>query len=194
MRNRRLIIWLLVIAVIVLLGVSLLVSIYNQLSKVDREVNLRWTELQSELFKRYVLIPSITASVRSYTRAEETTLMGLEDAYAKFQKAKLVSSKVRAANLAEADLGKVLLTQEFYPVLKVDRTFVDSLSKLSLTEERANSLREGYNQAAQRYNRAVKQFPASLFAPLLGFESEKPLFEGVTEVKKAPKIKIKTLG
>lgn len=193
MRNGKLIISLLVIVIIVLLAGSFLNSISDQISKPEKNVNMRWTQLQSELLKRYVSIPTLTSTIRGYTKTEENFLTNLEDAYAKFQKGKLMSNKVKAANLTENAFGKIFAMPQFYPALKADRTFVTSLSKVYATEARVNAAKADYNRAAQEYNRVIKKFPAFLVS-LLGFEPEKALFEGVTEVKKVPKIKIKTLG
>lgn len=75
---------------------------------------------------------------------------------------------------AENDLTRAMInlkaTAEAYPDLKADSTFRTLMSDLSNVENKLAAARRFFNNATAELNTAIEQFPAVLFAGLLGFE------------------------
>ncbi len=195
MRNVKIVIFLIVLLLAVLLVAYFLSSVHDKIAKVNDEVNLCWSQLQSELMRRYVNIPLMTTAIRSYTKTEEKTLSSLERAYANFYRKGGINDKVKTANEIEVLLGKIFLLSEVYPGVNSDRGFTRALAGVYRNEKACRDLRELYNKSVRLYNLRVSTFPESFFGPLFGFDAQKTLFEGISEIKKMrQKIKVKTMG
>ena len=84
-------------------------------------------------------------------------------------------------------LGKLLAITENYPDLKANENFLQLQAQLEGTENRITVERKTFNEVAQTYNSAIRQFPGNILAGMFGFE-RKPYFEAESGAEKAPKV------
>ena len=124
--NKGLIIGLSILAIIFIIGGSLIGS-YNQLQQMDETVNSNWAQIENQLQRRSDLIPNLVATVKGYATHEKTVFTDIADARAKLSGA--VSSKdVKSVNKANGEfngaLSRLLAISENYPTLKADQNFI----------------------------------------------------------------------
>nr|MBA2378378.1 LemA family protein [Blastocatellia bacterium] len=84
-------------------------------------------------------------------------------------------------------IGRLLMLQENYPVLRSNEAFLKLQDELAGTENRINTARQDFNDAVRSYNSTRNSFPAVLTAGLLGFKEE-PYFEAEAGARTAPTV------
>jgi LemA protein len=94
---------------------------------------------------------------------------------------------IDAANSFGGTIGRLLVLQEQYPVLKSNENFLKAQDEVSGTENRIATARKDYNDATQDYNTTRAQFPTVISAKLFGFKEE-PYFKAQEGAAAVPKI------
>ena len=82
-------------------------------------------------------------------------------------------------------MSRLLVITENYPELKANEQFVALQDELAGTENRIAIARQNYNEKVAKYNKAIKMFPKSIIAGMLGYESV-DYFEADDDAKDAP--------
>src|SRR5438874_12730331 len=177
----------LILAVIILGG--WFIAVRNSLVTLDENVNQQWAQVQSQYQRRYDLIPNLVRTVQGAANFEKSTLEAVVSARARVGQVQIGNTPGGAgANLpndpaamkqfdqAQAGLSsalsRLLVVVERYPDLKSNQNFLELQSQLEGTEHRIAVERMRYNQAAQQYNTAIRQFPASIVANTGGFKAK----------------------
>ena len=185
-------IWIVVIAVA---AVFLYVN-YNGFVTKEEAVKTAWSKVETQYQRRADLIPNLVNTVKGYASHESATLQGVVEARAKASSMVLSVDHMTPETLAaygqaqsevRSALGRLLAVAENYPDLKANQNFLELQAQLEGTENRIAVARTDFNEAAQRYNVAVRRFPANLVAGLFGFE-RKPYFEAAEGAATAPEV------
>ncbi|RKY78622.1 LemA family protein [candidate division KSB1 bacterium] len=187
-KKTKIFIWVAVIVVIlVVLPYSIFKSAYNQLITLDEATNNAWANVQTQLQRRYDLIPNYVETVKGYAIHEREVLIEVTKARAQVGSARTVSEQIKANNALSGALSRLLVVVERYPELKANQNFIRLQDELSGTENRIAVARRRYNQAVREYNQKIRSFPILILARMLNFQP-KPYFEAPTEAQKAPKV------
>lgn len=185
---RKGIIILVVLVVIAAFAASTIGGTYNRLVALDERVNSQWAQVESQLQRRWDLIPNLVETVKGYAAHEQEVFKAVADARSKLAGGGLsVEERVEAANQLESALARLLVIVENYPQLKADQTFIKLQDELTGTENRLSVERMRYNEAVQELNRQLRTFPTVLYARLFGFDA-RAYFEAGDEAKNAPKV------
>jgi LemA protein len=187
--NAVVMILLAVLAVIIMGGLWLMGG-YNSLVAKDTEVELRASNVQSQLKRRADLIPNLVATVKGYAKHESGVYADIAQARSRLLSANVSTNphEAAAANAAmTGSLGRLLALAENYPQLKADQNFIRLQDELSGTENRINYARLEYNDSVKDYNLSVRTFPNSVVAGITGFSRKAP-FEATESEKAVPKV------
>ncbi len=160
--------WIIVLAVVVLLGIAAMGS-YNNLVKQNESVNGKWSQIDVTLQRRADLIPNLVATVKGYAAHEQAILNNLADARSRLVGAQGVAEKAVANEELSSSLSRLLAIVENYPNLKADANFRQLQDELAGTENRIAVARKDYNDSVQIYNAKIKTLPTSIWAGMLGF-------------------------
>ncbi|MDO4715155.1 MAG: LemA family protein [Bacteroidales bacterium] len=172
------------------------ISTYNTLVTQDENVNKTLADMQTQYQRRADLIPNLVATVKGYAAHEQATLQGVVEARAKATQITLDASDLTPEKMQQYEaaqtqlsqaLGKLLMVQEQYPQLKADAQFSTLQAQLEGTENRIAESRRLFNESVQSYNQAVRTFPASIFASLMGFE-RRQAFQAAVGAEQAPSV------
>ena len=182
-----------VIGVLLLLAISLygfFKGNYNKFVALDEGAKAAWAQVENQLQRRYDLIPNLVETVKGYAKHEQDVFVQVTNARSKVGGMANASEadKIKAQNELSSALSRLLVVVERYPDLKANQNFLKLQDELAGTENRISVERKKYNEAVQRYNVAIRSFPANLLAGMFGFE-KKPLFEAPADAKVAPKVK-----
>ncbi|MGQ9575233.1 MAG: LemA family protein [Thermoguttaceae bacterium] len=161
---------------LVVLGVALLVlvwiaAMYNGLVRGRNTCDESWSDIDTELKRRYDLIPNLVEVVRGYAKHEREVL----ERVARARAAAVAStgspeSQARDENVLVRGLRELLAVAENYPELKASRNFLDLQEKLAHTEDRIQRARRFYNANVRDYNNRCEVFPSNLVASGFGFQ------------------------
>ncbi len=178
-----------VAAVVVVLG-GWLWSSYNTLITLRGGVDLAWSQVQTDLQRRFDLVPNLQNTVKGAADFEQTTLTEIVAARTKWMSAQTSgdqAGQVEAANQFQGALSRLLVTVESYPQLAATQGFRDLMVQLEGTENRIATARRDYNNAVVSYNIGVRTFPRNLIAGVLGFAPAET-FEATAGAENAPQI------
>lgn len=169
---------------------------YNGFVNKEEGVNAAWSNVETQYQRRSDLIPNLVNTVRGYAAHESQTLASVTEARAKATSINLSAGELTPERLAQfqqaqADvrsaLGRLIAVAESYPDLKANQNFIELQSQLEGTENRIAVARKDFNDAARKYNVAVRRFPSNLVAALFGFD-QKPYFEAAEGTETAPQV------
>lgn len=145
------------------------VGVYNRLVALRQETNQAFADVDVQLNQRRDLIPNLVETVKGYAAHERGALQAVTEARTAAGSARGVEGKAQAENALTGALRQLFAVAEGYPDLKANANFLSLQEALSDVENRLAAARRFFNNAAADYNAAIQQFPAVLFAGLLGF-------------------------
>ncbi len=164
---------LLIIGGIVLLIVIFGIVSYNRFVSQKQLIKDAWANIDTELRRRYDLIPNLVETVRGYASHERETFENVTAARAAATAATgSPAAQAAAEGPLVAALRQLLAVAEAYPDLKANQNFLALQSELANTEDRLQTSRRFYNANVRDYNERVKQFPSVLLASMFGFKEE----------------------
>jgi LemA protein len=176
-------IMLLIIAPVFLSGCGT----YNTLVSLDEGLKEAWAQVETQLQRRYDLIPNYVETVKGYAKQEKDVFIKVTEARARVGQAQTIPDKIEANNELTSALSRLLVVVEQYPELKSNQNFLRLQDELAGTENRIAVARRRYNEAVKTYNVAVRSFPQNLVAKMFSFEKA-TFFEAPEAAKAPPKV------
>jgi LemA protein len=166
-------IWLIVVLVLLVLIVVGGIASYNRFVSQRNLIKDAWANIDTELRRRYDLIPNLVATVQGYAAHEREVFENVTKARAA---ATAATGSPAAQAAAEgpfvAALRQLLAVAENYPQLKANENFLALQAELSNTEDRLQTARRFYNANVRDYNSRVQSFPSMIVARFGNFEPE----------------------
>jgi LemA protein len=166
-------IWAIVILVVLVLIVIGGIASYNRFVSQRNLIKDAWANIDTELRRRYDLIPNLVSTVQGYATHEREVFENVTKARAM---ATAATGSPAAQAAAEgpfvAALRQLLAVAENYPQLKANENFLALQSELSNTEDRLQTARRFYNGNVRDYNRRVQSFPSMIVARFGNFPLE----------------------
>lgn len=157
----------------------------NELIVRRNAVDNSFAGIDTQLTKRYDLIPNLVTVVKQYAQHENETLRALGELRAQAMRSGLsTDDRVRLNNQIDRGLSGVLATSENYPQLRASENFQQLQRGLNEVEEQIAASRRAFNAAVNDFNNAVTQFPLSIVAGLTGFRPH-AYFEATGESRQA---------
>ena len=182
---------LLVVSGIILIGALSIFSFirgsYNSIVRLDETVSGAWANVETDLQRRFDLIPNLVNTVKGFAEQEKDVLMGVTNARARVGGAGNVPDKMSAENELSGALSRLLMVVENYPVLKSNANFIALQDELAGTENRIAVSRKRYNEAVKIYNMTIRQFPQNFIANTYGFE-KREFFKAPEAAATAPQV------
>lgn len=143
---------------------------YNRMVQLRNRCRESWSNVDTELKRRYDLVPNLVATVQGYVEHERELLEAVTQARAR------ALAEHRNPGLQAEDerplvdsLDRLLAVAEAYPELKADERFRGLQGELAITEDRIQAARRFYNANVRDYRDLTRGFPGHLFADLYGF-------------------------
>jgi LemA protein len=166
------VLWI-VLGVVGLLLIAGILS-YNRFVAQRNLIRNSFANIDTELRRRYDLIPNLIETVRGYAAHERETL----EAVIQARNAAVATSGQSPATQAAAEgpfvaaLRQLFAVAEQYPNLKANENFLALQGELTNTEDRLQAARRFYNGNVQDYNRRVESFPSNIIAGMFNFKQE----------------------
>lgn len=165
-------------AVVAMAALALSACGFNSVPTAQENAKAKWANVQAQYQRRSSLIGNLVATVKAAATHEEKTLTEVTEARARASSIQLnaddltdptkVAAFQRAQGQLGQSLGRLLVTVEAYPNLKVNENFLELQSQLEGTENRIAVAITDYNEAVRAYNVHVRTFPDMIGAKLRG--------------------------
>jgi LemA protein len=159
-----------VLGLIVLVAIAGVIS-YNRFVSQKNLIRDAWANIDTELRRRYDLIPNLVETVKGYATHEREVFEEVTRARASAAGATgSPAAQAAAEGPFMAALGKLFAVAEAYPDLKANQNFLALQTELSNTEDRLQTARRFYNANVRVYNTRLQAFPSSVIAGMFHFE------------------------
>jgi LemA protein len=179
---------------------------YNMLTTKQQNVKAKWSNVEAQLQRRADLINNLVESAKLAGVQEQEVFGKIAEARSRLLNAtsqppqgesgdkspEQKQAVIDAANSFGGTIGRLLVLQENYPVLKSNENFLKLQDEVAGTENRIATARMDYNNAVQDYNTTRARFPTVISAKLFGFKEE-PYFKAEEGATAAPKIDANSL-
>jgi len=165
--------WLwIVLGVVALLVIALIIS-YNRFVRQRNQIRDAFANIDTELRRRYDLIPNLVETVRGYAAHEKETFENVTKARAAAEAATgSPAAQAAAEGPLVAALRQLLAVAENYPQLQANQNFLALQQELAVTEDRIQTSRRFYNANVRDYNQRVQSFPSNVIASMFNFDEE----------------------
>lgn len=177
-----------IVVVVVIAGV--VIALYNKLVRLRQNVQESWSAIETELRRRYDLIPNLVETVKGYAKHESETLENVIAARnAAVANNGTPAQQSATENQLSGALRQVFALSESYPDLKANTNFNQLQAQLEETENRLGQARRFYNANVRELNTACETFPSVILANGFGFkkadyfEVEEAAARGPVQVK-----------
>ena len=183
-------------AIIVVIIIFWGIGGYNGMVSLDEGVQNKWADVETQYQRRADLIPNLVNTVKGYAAHESQTLENVVKARSEASSVKVDPQNITPEKLAEyqkaqsgvsSALGRLMVIVEKYPDLKANQNFLELQSQLEGTENRINTARRDFNEAAKGFNTEIRRFPKNILAGMFGFE-KKAYLEAEKGAEKAPEV------
>jgi len=161
----------LIVAVFVLFVPLLFVVLtYNSLVALRNHIREAWSNIDTELKRRYELIPNLVATVKGYAAHESEILQRVTELRSQCMASTGAPSQQAAdENQLVGALQQMMALVEAYPDLKADGQFSKLQKELINTEDRIQAARRFYNGNIRDYRNKMESFPSNLVAGTFNF-------------------------
>lgn len=179
------------ITLAVLGGVALLIAIvvagiYNGLVRARNACDESWSDIDTELRRRYDLIPNLIETVKGYATHEKDTLERVIQARnTAMANHGSPESQARDENMLVGALRQLFALAENYPDLKANQNFLHLQEELANTANRIQRSRRFYNANVRDLANRIDVFPSNVVASTFGF-SKREYFEIEDEAARQP--------
>jgi LemA protein len=184
------------IPLLIVLGILVLLLIwgitaYNRFVAQRQQIKDAYANIDTELRRRYDLIPNLVETVKGYASHERQTFENVTRARQQAIAAQGPAEQAQAENMLTAALRQLFAVAENYPELRASENFQALQAELSTTEDRIQGSRRVYNDQVRQYNERVQSVPSNVIASMFGFKDEAffEIEEGEREVvERAPRV------
>jgi LemA protein len=145
-----------------------LLVIYNSLVRARNIVKDAWADIDTELKKRYDLVPNLVTVVEGYAGHEKSIFTTV--AQLRTQAMQMTGpAKAGVEEQFSGALKSLFAVAENYPDLKASQSFSQLQDSLTKIEDDIQSARAYYNAAVREYNTAIAVVPKNIVAGMFHF-------------------------
>jgi LemA protein len=168
-----------------------IISIYNSLVRLSQHIKDSWAGIETELRRRYDLIPNLVEIVKGYAAHEKKVLNAVTAARSRAESSSGAPSHQAAdENVLVKELRHLFAVSEGYPELKASQNFLELQKELANTEDRIQASRRFYNGNVRDLNTRIEIFPSNIVASLFGFKQVEYFEIEEVATSKPPGIKL----
>lgn len=180
---------IIIFVAILLLPVIYVIATYNTLVTLRNHISEAWSNVDTELKRRYELIPNLVSTVKGYAKHERETLERVvELRNTCMADHGSVSHQEGTEKQLVGAVQKLLAVAEAYPDLKADKNFLELQKELVNTEDRIQAARRFYNGNVRDYRNKCEAFPSNLIAGMFSFKP-RDFFDVDPAVREAPTVR-----
>lgn len=162
------------------------IAAYNKFVGLVHRADEAWADIETQLKRRYDLIPNLIETVKGYAKQESSVLENVTKARSQaMQAGGNAHDKGEAENMLSGALKSLFAVSEAYPDLKSNQNFLQLQNELADTENKIQAARRFYNGNVRDLGIAVDSFPGNIIAKMFNF-AKKEFFELEEEAARQP--------
>ncbi len=155
---------------VLLIALIWVIATYNGLVRTRNHCDESWSGVDTELKRRYELIPNLVETVKGYARHEQDVLTKVIELRNRAKENHgSPDAQARDENALVAGLKRLFVLSEAYPDLKANQNFLALQEELATTENRIQRARRFYNANVRDLANRIETFPSNVIASVYGF-------------------------
>jgi LemA protein len=173
--NKKNLIIIITIIVIIVILLSIVLT-YNDLVRLDQNVEAKWSEIKNQDQRKVDLIPQLVSLLSGYQEFESSTLENITVMRSGYLNATSDEERANISVGMSSMFNNIRVTFEAYPYLNSIESLLGVQDEIAGTENRIAYARSKYIDSVKVYNTKVRSFPSNLIAGAFGFEERDNLF------------------
>ena len=162
-----------IIAIISGVASLIIISLYNYLRRKNNRVFNAFGAVETQLKKRYDLIPNLVAVVKQYASHERELLSKVAEMRALAGNPVLSGDqKLAMDNQLAASMHGLIVSVENYPNIQASEGFRNLQRTLNEVEAQISASRRTYNAVVTDYNNTIQTFPNNVMAWLMNLKTK----------------------
>ena len=166
------------IAVIVLL-VLWVISVQRKLVNQDELCQNAMSTIGVQQESRWDALTGMVELIKSYNEHEYNTLRDVIAQRKNITGESTVAEAQAQEQVLTGLVRNINLVAEQYPELKANENYAKAMDSVNLYENQVRLSRMTFNDTVTKYNKEIRQFPTSIVAGILGFNTREYLNEAV---------------
>ncbi len=160
---------LIIAIVIIALIIIWAISVQRRLVLLDENISNAMSQIGVQLSSRWDALTALLDLTKGYAEHEYKTLSDT----VKMRRSITSSSTAKEAseqdNMITEAMGRIMAVAESYPDLKANTNYQKTMDSVNKYENMVRQSRLIYNDSVTKLNRAIRMFPTSIIASMLGF-------------------------
>jgi len=150
--------------------VFLVITTYNAVVALRNRIDKAWGNIEVVLQQRHDLLPNLVDAVRSAMAFERDVLEEVTRRRAAWSPTDSIPQQAATSEATSSAVRQLFAVVERYPELRSTQNVLDLQDELERLESMIADRRELYNDQVFRYDTRIQQVPASLLAPVFGWQ------------------------
>ncbi|MBQ9163660.1 MAG: LemA family protein [Bacteroidaceae bacterium] len=163
---------ILVLAFIVILIVGYIIATQRKLVSLDEFCKNAMSQISVQLNSRWDAVQNLAKLAAQYAKHESETITNVIQQRRMGQVTTAQQANEQQDAISSV-MGRLIAIGEAYPELKADGLFRETMDGVRAYEEKVRMSRMVYNDTATKYNRLIRQFPSSIVASMLNYNTQK---------------------
>lgn len=163
---------ILVLAFIVILIVGYIIATQRKLVSLDEFCKNAMSQISVQLNSRWDAVQNLAKLAAQYAKHESDTITNVIQQRRMGQVTTAQQANEQQDAISSV-MGRLIAIGEAYPELKADGLFRETMDGVRAYEEKVRMSRMVYNDTATKYNRLIRQFPSSIVASMLNYNTQK---------------------
>ena len=144
-----------------------MIIIFNKIVVYKNRVDNSWGQIDTQLKRRFDLIPNLIETVKGASNYEKDTLENITKARSNYLNANRPEEILKADKQMSQALTNLFAVAESYPELKANSGFIKLQEELSALEEKIAYARQFYNDTVMKYNNSIlEKYQCQCIIPL----------------------------
>ena len=163
---------ILVLAFIVILIVGYIIATQRKLVSLDEFCKNAMSQISVQLNSRWDAVQNLAKLAAQYAKHESETITNVIQ-QRRMGQVTTAQQATEQQDAISSVMGRLIAIGEAYPELKADGLFRETMDGVRAYEEKVRMSRMVYNDTATKYNRLIRQFPSSIVASMLNYNTQK---------------------
>ena len=170
---------IIIILAIVALLVLWVIGVQRKLVEKDELCKNALSQIGVQQASRWDALTALVELVKSYNEHEYNTLRDVIAQRTDITGESTVAEAQAQEQVLTGLVRNINLVAEQYPELKANENYAKAMDSVNLYENQVRLSRMTFNDTVTKYNKEIRQFPTSIVAGILGFNTRDYLDEAV---------------
>ncbi len=170
---------IIIILAIVALLVLWVIGVQRKLVEKDELCKNALSQIGVQQASRWDALTALVELVKSYNEHEYNTLRDVIAQRKNITGESTVAEAQAQEQVLTGLVRNINLVAEQYPELKANENYAKAMDSVNLYENQVRLSRMTFNDTVTKYNKEIRQFPTSIVAGILGFNTRDYLDEAV---------------